>query len=1185
MKNQAAFVLIFSCFLIGSCNRNKPVFELVSSDHSNIHFNNHIIENDTINPFDLPNMYNGGGVGIGDFNNDGLLDIFFTGNQVPCKLYLNKGDFKFEDVTDIAHVNGNNQWCRGVAVVDINNDGLLDIYVCATLLPEAEKRQNLLYINQGVNKQGVPVFKEMAKEYGLDDESFSTMATFFDYDNDGDLDVYITVNEMDQDRNPSVYRPKIKDGSAPSTGRLYRNDWSETLNHPVFTNVTKQAGLTIEGYGHSATIADFNKDGWKDIFVANDFLSNDLLYINNHDGTFTDKAATYFKHTSANGMGQDVIDINNDGLSDVVEMDMDPEDNYRKKLLMSGYNYQNYLNNDSFGYQYQYVRNTLQLNMGPRMVKKDSAGDPIFGDIGYWSGISSTDWSWAPLVQDFDNDGFRDIIVTNGFPKDLTDHDFIAFREKSFGYTTKKEVLDKIPQVKLKHYAFHNEGDATFTDVSDNWGLVTPSFANGAAYADLNNDGKLDLVINNINDEAFVYRNNSPDTSNYLTIKLTGDSLNRNGLGTWIELYYDGKQQAYEQTPYRGYLSTMQMDPHFGLGKTSVIDSMIVKWPDGKKQVFLEVKTNQTVAVEYKTAKELYNWKNPAIAHQALFQPIKDSARIYYQHKQMDFIDFNIQKLLPHKFSEYGPAMAVGDVNNDGLDDIVIGGAGSNRTTILLQQKDGRFINGNMLPGQNKKNWDDMGLLLFDADNDGDMDLYIAAGGYENPPNDLRYTDKLYINDGKGNFTLDTTALPRNLTSKSCVRAIDYDNDGDLDLFIAGRVDPWNYPKPVSCAIYRNDTKDGKVKFTDVTSAVAKPLLNIGMVSDAIWTDFDNDGWQDLVLAGEWMPVKFLKNDHGQFRDVTATSQIGNQIGWWNSIIAGDFDNDGKMDYIVSNLGENSFYKASDQYPVSVYAKDFYNQGIEQCLLTSFIKDKQGGEKKEFVCDARDDVISQLPFLKKRFLTYKDFGVATFAQLFTPQELENAIKYSANNFKSVLIRNNGNGHFAMEPLPDMAQYSAINGMVTDDFDGDGNLDICMNTNDYGTVPSFGRYDALNGLILKGDGKGKFTPLNSLQSGIFIPGNGKALVKLRSSDGKYLIAASQNKGALKVFQMNKDCSFFALHSDDVCATMVYKDGRRQKRETGYGNSFLSQSGRFITFDKTISSIEITNSKGKTRKVAL
>jgi hypothetical protein len=1185
MKNHSAIIFIFLCFLIFSCKRHEPLFQLIPSNHSNIHFSNHLVENDTINPFDVPNMYNGGGVGIGDFNNDGLLDIFFTGNQVPCRLYLNKGDFKFQDVTDIAGVGGDNRWCRGVAVVDINNDGLPDIYVCATILPDGRRRQNLLYINQGVNKDGIPIFKEMAKEYGLNDTSYSTMATFFDYDNDGDLDVYITVNETEDDRNPSEYRPKRKDGSAPSTGRLYRNDWNAKLGHPVFTDVTKQAGLTIEGYGHSATIADFNKDGWKDIYVANDFLSNDLLYINNHDGTFTEKAATYFKHTSANGMGQDVIDINNDGLADVVEMDMDPEDNYRKKMLMPGYNYQNYLNNDSFGYQYQYVRNTLQLNMGPRVGSNDSAGDPIFGDIGYWAGISSTDWSWAPLVQDFDNDGFRDIIITNGYPKDITDHDFIAFREKSMLYSSKKEVLSKIPQVKLQHYAFRNNGNTTFTDVSGDWGLTTASFANGAAYADLNNDGYLDLIINNINDEAFIYKNNSPHTSNYLEIKLIGDSLNRNGLGTWIELYYNGNQQVYEETPYRGYLSTMQLDPHFGLGQTSRVDSLVVKWPDGKMQVLLGVPANQKLTVDHKAARIPYQWVTPATVDHALFRPIEDSARIHYQDSKRDFIDFNIQKLLPHKFSEYGPAMAVGDINGDGFDDIVIGGSGSAPTALLLQQKDGTFIRGKILPGEEKKNWDDMGILLFDADGDGDLDLYVAAGGYAHAPNDPAYQDKLYLNDGKGNFTLDTMALPLNLTSKSCVRAIDFDHDGRLDLFVAGRVLPWNYPKPVSCAIYRNETKDGKVKFTDVTATVAPALLNIGMVCDAVWTDFDNDGWEDLVLAGEWMPVTFLKNDHGQFRNITASTQIGSQIGWWNSVTAGDFDNDGNMDYVVSNLGGNSFYKASDQYPVSIYAKDFYNQGIVQCMLTSFIKDKQGGQLKEFSSDSRDDVVAQLPFLKKRFLTYKKFATTTFDQVFTPQELEHSIKYSANNLKSSIIRNNGNGTFTMEPLPDAAQYSAINGMVTDDFDGDGNLDICMNTNDFGTVPSYGRYDALNGLVLKGDGKGKFTPLNILQSGIFIPENGRALVKLRGSDGKYLIVASQNKGKLKVFELNKYYRFLPLRADDVSVMILYKDGRRQKRETGYGNSFLSQSGRFITIDSTIASLEITNSRGMRREVTL
>jgi hypothetical protein len=536
MKFLGISIISFAC-LATACKNRGSLFQLVPNKHSGIEFENRIVENDSINPFDVTNMYNGAGIGIGDFNKDGLQDIYFAGNEVPCQLYLNKGHLKFQNITSIAKVDGNGKWCRGVAVVDINNDGWPDIYVCATIYDDPERRKNLLYINQGNNADGVPVFKEMAEGYGLDDDSHSTMASFFDYDNDGDLDVYITVNEIVEGTNPSAYRKRITDGSWPSTGRLYRNDWKPSVGHAFFTNVSMQAGITIEGYGHSACIADFNLDGWKDIFVANDFLSNDILYINNHDGTFTDKAASYFKHTSANGMGSDVIDINNDGLADVVEMDMDPADNLRKKVLMSGYNYRNYQNNDLYGYQYQYVRNTLQLNQGRRVLSNDTLGDPVFSDVGFYAGISSTDWSWAPLVQDFDNDGLRDIIVTNGFPKDLTDHDFIAFRAKAFANKSKREVLDAIPQVKIKNYAFRNNGPAArgiqFSNVTDEWGFSELSFSNGAVYADLDNDGDLDVVMSNINDKAFVYENKATEhkktNAQFLSVNLTGDSLNKEG--------------------------------------------------------------------------------------------------------------------------------------------------------------------------------------------------------------------------------------------------------------------------------------------------------------------------------------------------------------------------------------------------------------------------------------------------------------------------------------------------------------------------------------------------------------------------------------------------------------------------------------------------------------------------------
>jgi hypothetical protein len=1182
--------LIF--FMLQSCSSKKTLFRMIDSQYSGIHFNNQIIENDSLNPIDVTNIYNGGGVGIGDFNNDGLQDVYFTGNVVSNKLYLNKGKLTFEDVTKESGVEGKGRWCKGVSVVDINNDGWMDLYVCVSMEKDPQKRQNLLYINQGLDKNGVPVFKEMAAEYGLNDTTHSTMAAFFDYDNDGDLDMYLVVNQILPTNNPSVFRPKITDGSFPSTGRLYRNDWNAVLKHPVFTDVTKQAGVTMEGYGHAVNIADFNRDGWKDIFVTNDFNSNDLLYINNHDGTFTDKAATYFKHTSANGMGQDVIDINNDGLSDVVELDMNPEDNYRKKMMMNSNNYQIYLNSNLYGYQYQYVRNTLQLNQGPRVNSHDSIGDPVFSDIGFFSGISQTDWSWTPLVTDFDNDGFRDIIITNGFPKDITDHDFTSFRQGSSQVASKEFTLAQIPQVKLHKYAFHNNGDLTFNDVSRAWGLTMPTFSNGGAYADLDNDGDMDIIINNINDEASVYENTSMNSGKkhpaYLGLKLHGDPANLNGLGAWIKLYYGGKQQAYEQTPYRGYLSTMQIEPHFGLGNVSMVDSLIVEWPDGKKQLLQHVAVNQTITINKKNAHELYTIAIPAIDSGALFKEVTDSVGIHYVHKDRDFIDFNLQRLLPHKFSEYGPGLAAGDIDGNGLDDIVCGGSFFYSAQLFLQQPDGKFIQKSLLKGRDtlNKNREDEGLLLFDADGDGDPDLYIASGGFEGKHGAASYQDKLYLNDGKGNFIEDSTALPQNFTSKFCVRAIDYDKDGDLDLFVSGRVDPGNYPKPVSSFIFRNDTKNGQVKFTDVTDSVAPALKDIGLVCDALFTDFNNDGWPDLILAGEWMPVTFLKNDKGVFKNVTSSSGISNNIGWWNTIATGDFDNDGDMDYIVGNLGRNSFYKASDQYPVSIIAKDFDNNGTYDAFPSLFLPVSQDDtEKKEFPAQSRDEVLEQLTSIRKKYNNYKSFAGAPMDSVFTKEQRIGALQLHANYFSSAFIRNDGNGKFTMTPLPVQAQISVLNGISVDDFDADGNPDILVNGNDFGTEVTVGRYDALNGLLLKGDGKGNFNPLSILQSGIYIPGNGKALVTLKSSSGKCLLAASQNKGALKVFELERNARLIPLGPLDESAIITYKNGKKQKREIGYGSSFLSQSGRYVTIDNTIVSIEIKNNKGEIRSVSL
>ena len=1184
-----AFFVVSLSFL--SCNNRQVLFNQVSSEHSGIHFNNRITETDSVNVLDLSNVYNGGGVGIGDFNKDGLQDIYFTGNEVSNKLYLNKGNFKFEDITDLAGVGGGGKWCRGVAVIDINNDGWPDIYVCATIKKNPEQRRNLLYINQGVDSNGIPHFKEMAAEYGLADTVHSTMAAFFDYDNDGDLDMYLVVNEIVDPHTPNVFHHLSRDGSFRSSGHLFRNDWNDSLKHPVFTDVTRQAGVGTEGYGHSVNIVDINHDGWKDIYVTNDYLPNDLLWINNHDGTFSEHLSDYFKHSSTNSMGCDINDINNDGLPDVVVLDMNPQDNYRKKTMLNANSYLTYQNSDFFGYNYQYVRNTLQLNQGPRLKQNDSIGDPIFSDIAFYAGMAETDWSWAPLVVDFDNDGYRDILITNGFPKDVTDHDFVAFRNKAYNLVSKSELLKQIPEVKRHNYGYRNNGDLHFSDASEEWGLMTATFSNGAAYVDLDNDGALDLVVNNINDEAMVYRNTARDhdreNNHYLQVRFAGDSLNKSGLGAFVELHYDrGKVQTYENTPYRGYLSTMENFAHFGLGKTDLVDTVIVIWPDGRMQTLRQVRSDQMLTVNIRDAAEHYSFSREQKARGNLFTEITDSVNIHYQHQDRDYIDFNIQKLLPHKFSEYGPALAVGDVDGNGLDDIVCGGSLIYSEQLFLQQPDGKFIQKSLLHGKDslQKRCEDEGLLLFDADGDGDLDLFIAAGGNEGPSGSEIYRDRLYINDGKGNFTLDSNALPNNLGSKFCVRAADFDHDGDLDLFISGRVEPGNYPKPVSSYIYRNDSKDGHVKFTDVTATVAKDLINIGMVCDALWTDFDNDGWEDLILAGEWMPVTFLRNDHGVFRNVTGQTGISNQKGWWNSIIAGDFDNDGDIDYVIGNLGENSFYRASSAYPARVYGKDFDKNGIFDAIPSLYLPD-ENGKIREFPAQGRDDLLKQINNMRKKFPTYRSFATADMDQVLSREERKDAVILEANDFQTSLLRNEGNGRFTLVPLPATAQLSVINGMLAEDFDGDGNLDIVMNSNDYGTEVSVGRYDALNGLYLKGDGKGNFRAETILQSGLFIPGNGKSLVKLKGAAGQCLLAASQNRGPLKIYKLNKNIRLIPLEPGDVSAELVMKNGLRRKEEFHYGASFLSQSGRFLLINDKISSIHVKGAKGNNHSISV
>jgi enediyne biosynthesis protein E4 len=1200
MKRSIFYILYFAFYILffASC-QEKTLFTKLSASDTGIDFSNRIIENDTLNIIDFEYVYNGGGVGIADMNGDSLPDVIFSGNQANSRIYLNRtesGKIKFEDISQKAGISNKGRWCSGVSIVDINADGRNDIYFTATTKGVEWQRANLLFVNQGNDKAGMPTFKEMANEYGIADTGHSMHAAFFDYDNDGDLDLYVLTNTVEN--NPNQYHEKRRDGSSPTTDRLYRCHWTAGADHPTYTNVSKEAGIQIEGYGLGINICDINRDGWKDIYVTNDYLSDDLMYVNNQDGTFTDRAASYFKHTSNSAMGNDVSDINNDGLLDIVAVDMLPKDNQRKKKLMGPNNYQTYLNNEQFGFTHQYVRNTLQLNMG----NKPHSNEPAFSEISLLAGIAETDWSWTPMVADFDHDGWRDLVITNGFPRDITDRDFAQFRAQSSMVASKEFLIAQLPIVKISNFAYQNNKDLTFKDVTKDWGLNEPSFTNGAAYADLDSDGDLDIVTNNINDSAFVYQNNLITTSTspnnathekglgFLRLHFKGSAHNPAGFGAVVQLFYGKNQtQVYEHSPYRGYLSSVEPVAHFGLDSIAEVKEVRVLWPNGKMQRLQNVKINQNLTLNIQNATEGATGFWQQQTENYLLNDITDSLGIYYTHNEPEYIDFNFQKLLPHKLSQYPPAISVGDVNGDGLDDVFLGGSKFKKGVFLLQNANGKFTQTSLLPGKDSldKPQEDLGTLLFDADGDSDNDLYIAAGGYEivngNPEN---FQDRLYLNNGKGVFSLAINALPKENNSNSCVKAADYDRDGDLDLFVGGRVEPNQYPKAVSSMILRNDSPKAEDKKQSTEGLRFTSLPNIeglsGLVCDALWTDYDNDGWPDLLIAGEWMPLTFVKNNKGKKFEILQ-SDFNAQNGFWNSVIGADFDKDGDTDYIAGNLGLNTFFKTSETEPAAIYANDFNNDGRYDAIPMVYFPDEQG-QRSLVPFHGREDLMKEVIQMRARFPYYRNFANATADSLFKPEELKNALILKANYCQSSYVENLGNGKFKITPLPTQAQFSPINGMVADDFDNDGNLDVLLVANDYGNETSTGRYDAANGLMLKGNGKGQFVPLNQNKTGFYVPHNAKGLAQLTNANGRRLLVATQNRAAVRVFGQNAPLTkWITLQPADAVAIVKNKNGKTYRQELYYGQSFLSQSGRKLPLNHTVSSVEILDSKGKRRRV--
>jgi enediyne biosynthesis protein E4 len=1090
VSHQLILVMLMVTLGLSTCTHPTPLFESLSPGTTGVKFVNQVTENERYNVLEYMNIYTGAGVAAGDINNDGLVDLFFSGNQNGGRLYLNRGNLKFEDITQKAGVNSNH-WQTGVTMVDVNQDGWLDIYVNVAGSPTFGSTANLLYINQGNG-----TFKEEAQKYGLAEKRLTMNASFFDYDQDGDLDVFMITNPADEMiSGVNLIQERKVDGSSRGTDILYRNNGNGT-----FSDVSKAAGILADGYSLGCTVSDLNQDGYPDIYVSNDFLSNDILYINNGNGTFSDQIRQRLKHTSFASMGNDIADFNNDGWSDIFVLDMLPEDNFRRKMIIPAPSYDKLLLSLEKGYSAQYTRNTLQLNNA----------DGTFSDVAFLAGVSATDWSWAALFGDYDLDGDKDLMATNGFYRDLGNLDYINYQARLHNpmgsqnakRTEKLKAIHQLANIPLQSYLFENVGNLRFAKRSDEWGFTQKGFANGACYADLDNDGDQELIQNQFNQVARIYKNQARESrgNHFIKIKLKGQAPNLDGIGAKIWLWCAGQLQYQEMQPSRGYESSMESTLCFGLGKHLKIDSIKIVWPKGEIQKAKAVSIDQQLVFVQGDARAPLLKANPLEeSGPHFFENISGKNGLAFQHQEQVYNDFKVQPLVPHLHSQTGPCISVGDWNGDRLEDVFIGGDAISHSGLFFQTANSQFISKTI---PKKTPAEDAGSVSFDADNDGDLDLYVVSGSSEFSDGAEEQQDRLYRNDGKGNFTLDEKALPDTRAAGSCVVAEDYDQDGDQDLFVGGRVSPGSYPLAPRSYLLRNN---GQGVFADATPVF---IQHIGMVCAAIWSDCDQDHWTDLILVGEFMPITLIKNVKGKLQ---APQTIAHTAGWWNSIAGADFDRDGDTDYIVGNLGLNARQHASSAEPLCVYAKDFDKNGRLDPVMCYFV------QQKNYIYHSRDEMIKQINAMRGRFQTYEDFAKTSFEKSFTKAELADANVLRSECFESSYLENQGQGKFVRKALPIETQLAPLHGILLGDFNQDGFQDALLAGNDYATEASTGWYDAMKGVLLLGNGRGQFKTIRSSKSGFSADGNVKALASVKVANANWILVGN-NSGALEIYRV-------------------------------------------------------------------